>query len=194
MKNYRIILVAVFLTSIAFIAQLPAQNQTKSGAPAIPVPTGDVRKAAPKPGSPPKIQIGKAVTNKLANGLTVIVVENHKLPRVSFRVFADYDPVQEKEAAGYVQMMGELLSKGTKTRTKAQIDEAVDFIGATLSSDGNGVSGACLSKHSDKQRQCQRHCRQRRRHSAVRKRPSLRRNNDGRIVGQNYPGANPETL
>lgn len=150
MKNYRIILVAVFLTSIAFIAQLPAQNQTKSGAPAIPVPTGDVRKAAPKPGSPPKIQIGKAVTNKLANGLTVIVVENHKLPRVSFRVFADYDPVQEKEAAGYVQMMGELLSKGTKTRTKAQIDEAVDFIGATLSSDGNGVSGACLSKHSDK--------------------------------------------
>lgn len=150
MKNYRIILVAVFLTSIAFIAQLPAQNQTKSGAPVIPVPAGDVRKASPKAGSAPKIQIGKAETNKLANGLTVIVVENHKLPRLSFRVFANYDPVQEKEAAGYVQMMGELLSKGTKTHTKAQIDEAVDFIGASLFSDGNGVSGACLSKHADK--------------------------------------------
>ena len=150
MKNYRIMLAAVFFTAIAFIAQLPAQNQTKSGAPVIPVPAGEIRKASPKPGSAPKIQIGKAETNKLANGLTVIVVENHKLPRVSFRVFANYDPVQEKEAAGYIDMMGELLSKGTKTRTKAQIDEAVDFIGASLSSDGNGVSGACLSKHTDK--------------------------------------------
>lgn len=141
---------AALIAAIAFVAPLSAQNQTKSGAPVIPVPTGDVRKASPKPGTAPKIQIGKAETNKLANGLTVIVVENHKLPRVSFRVFANYDPVQEKEAAGYVQMMGELLSKGTKTRTKAQIDEAVDFIGGGLSSDGNGVSGACLSKHTDK--------------------------------------------
>lgn len=147
MKKYRILFIAVLVAANAIVF---AQNQTKSGAPVIPVPTGDVRKASPKPGSAPKIQIGKAETGKLANGLTVIVVENHKLPRVSFRVFADYDPVQEKDAAGYIEMMGELLSKGTKTRTKAQIDEAVDFIGATLSSDGNGVSGASLSKHADK--------------------------------------------
>ncbi len=123
---------------------------TKSGAPVIPVPSGDVRAAAPQAGSAPKIQIGKAETNKLKNGLTVILVENHKLPRVSFRIFADYDPVLEKDAAGYVNMMGELLSKGTKTRTKAQLDEEIDFIGASLSSNSNGVSGACLSKHTDK--------------------------------------------
>ncbi len=148
--KYRIKFITALLAAIVFISGLSAQNQTKSGAPVIPVPAGDARKASPKPGYPPKIQIGKAETNKLANGLTVIVVENHKLPRVSFRVFANYDPVQEKEAAGYVQMMGELLSKGTKTRGKAQIDEAVDLIGASLFSDGNGVSGACLSKHTDK--------------------------------------------
>lgn len=123
---------------------------TPSGAPVIPMPSGDVRKQAPQPGTPPKIQIGKAATKKLKNGLTVIVVENHKLPQVSFRVFVDFDPVLEKEAAGYADMAGELLSKGTKTRTKEQLDEEVDFIGASLSSDANGVSGSSLSKHTDK--------------------------------------------
>lgn len=150
MKNYRIILIAVLFAAVAFISDLSAQNLTKSGAPVIPVPSGEVRKGAPKAGTAPKIQIGKAETNKLSNGLTVIVVENHKLPRVSFRVFVNYDPVLEKESAGYVDMMGELLTKGTSTRTKAKLDEEVDFIGASLSSDRNGVSGACLSKHVDK--------------------------------------------
>ncbi len=119
-------------------------------APHIPMPTGDVRKMAPKAGDAPRIQIGKAQTFKLDNGLTVIVVENHKLPKVNYRVFVDNDPVLEKDATGYVQLMGELLTKGTKTRTKAQIDEEIDYIGASLSSDPNGVSGSCLTKHSDK--------------------------------------------
>lgn len=128
----------------------PAPLAATGKAPKIPLPTGDVRKMAPAPGTPPKIQIGKAETFQLDNGLTVILVENHKLPKVSYRVFVDYDPVLEKDAAGYVGMMGDLLSKGTTTRTKAQIDEQVDFLGADLSTDANGVSGRCLSKHSDK--------------------------------------------
>jgi zinc protease len=121
-----------------------------SKAPQIPLPTGDVRKSAPQAGTPPKIQIGKAETFTLENGLKVILVENHKLPKASFRVFVDSDPVLQKEATGYVEMMGELLTKGTKTRTKAQIDEEIDYLGASLYSDENGVSGDCLSKHSEK--------------------------------------------
>lgn len=124
--------------------------QAAAKAPVIPIPEGDIRKNAPKPGDAPQIRIGKAETFQLANGLTVIVVENHKLPKVSYRVFVDYDPVLEKEAAGYVDMVGALLTKGTQARTKAQIDEAVDFLGASLNADANGVSGSCLSKHSDK--------------------------------------------
>lgn len=126
------------------------EAQATNTAPVIPMPEGDVRKAAPKAGTAPKLQIGKAQTFKLNNGLSVIVVENHKLPRVRYRVFVDYDPVLEGEATGYVDMMGELLSKGTTTRTKAQLDEAVDFLGASLNSDANGISGACLTKYSDK--------------------------------------------
>lgn len=145
----KITAVLPLLWAAAFSTGVFAQ-QTPSGAPAIPTPSGEIRKSAPAPGSAPKIRIGKAETFRLDNGLTVIVVENHKLPRVSYQIFVDNDPVQEKEATGYVEMMGTLLSKGTESRTKAQIDEAVDFIGASFSSNANGVSGSCLSKHSDK--------------------------------------------
>lgn len=127
----------------------PAAAATGSG-PNIPIPTGNVRKAAPQPGAAPKIQIGKAATVTLDNGLTLIVVENHKLPTVSFRLFVDYDPVMEKENIGYVEMLGDLMAKGTKTRTKAQIDQEIDFIGASLNANPNGVSGSCLTKHADK--------------------------------------------
>ena len=150
MKHFSKITAAFALVLTSAFPSVNFAQQTPSGAPAIPMPSGDVRKASPTPGSAPKIRIGKAETFKLDNGLTVIVVENHKLPRVSYQLFVDNDPVQEKEAAGYVEMMGALLAKGTKTRTKTQIDEAVDFIGASFSSSANGVNGSCLSKHSDK--------------------------------------------
>ena len=46
----------------------------------------------PKPGAAPTIKIGKPVTFELKNGLKVMVVENHKLPRVSFSLTLDNDP------------------------------------------------------------------------------------------------------
>jgi predicted Zn-dependent peptidase len=128
----------------------PNSNNQASLAPRIPLPQGDVRKSAPKPGAAPVIQIGKAQTVVLDNGLTLIVVENHKLPTLSVQLFVDYDPVLEKESKGYVDMMADLLLKGTKTRTKNQIDEEIDFIGASLNANPNGFFGECLSKHGDK--------------------------------------------
>ncbi len=146
-KMFRILVAGMFYlvaSDNAILAQ-----QTKSGAPLIPIPAGDIRKQPPESGAAPKIRIGKAEISKLANGLTVIVVENHKLPRISVKLFVDFDPVLEKDTAGLVDLTGEMLTKVTTSRSKAQIDEEVDFMGATLSSDAHGLSGACLSKHTD---------------------------------------------
>ncbi|NOR29140.1 MAG: hypothetical protein GQ540_11495, partial [Lutibacter sp.] len=41
------------------------------------------RSIQPTPGPSPKINLGKPETFELKNGLKVLVVENHKLPRVS---------------------------------------------------------------------------------------------------------------
>ncbi len=108
------------------------------------------RTKAPAPGPAPKINIGKAEKFTLDNGLKVIVVENHKLPKVSFQLTVDMDPMLEKDKVGMSDMAGDLISAGTKTKTKAQIDEEVDFIGANLSTFSNGIFASSLTKHQDK--------------------------------------------
>lgn len=106
------------------------------------------RSIVPAAGPAPKIQIGQYQMATLPNGLKLVVVENHKLPRISYSINLDIDPIYEGERAGYTMLSGELMKAGTKTRTKAQIDEAVDFMGASLSTSSGGVFGGCLAKHS----------------------------------------------
>lgn len=106
------------------------------------------RSKAPTPAPAPKIQINKAETFELANGLKVILVENHKRPTISVQLNVDYTPFLENEVAGNASLAGQLLRNGTANRTKAQIDETVDFLGATLSTSANGIYASSLTKHS----------------------------------------------
>lgn len=110
----------------------------------------DFRKKAPQAGPAPKIEMGDYHQFTLENGLQVIVVENHKLPRVSFQVLVDLPLLLEGEKAGLSFLAGEMLARGTTSKNKAQIDQDVDFIGATFSTSADGMFGACLSKHQDK--------------------------------------------
>lgn len=108
------------------------------------------RTKAPEPGPAPKIQIGEYQSFTLKNGLKVFVVENHKIPRVAFSLILDNDPIMEGDKAGYVNFTGQLLRNGTTNRTKAQLDEEIDFIGASLSTTSNGVFASSLTKHKEK--------------------------------------------
>ncbi len=108
------------------------------------------RSIVPTPAAAPSINIGDYQTFTLDNGLKVIVVQNDKLPRVSYQLSVDRDPILESNKAGYISMAGSLMKNGTTTMSKSEIDEAVDFIGASVSTYSNGMYGSCLSKHSDK--------------------------------------------
>ena len=108
----------------------------------------EFRKSAPEPGPAPRIQIGSSEQFTLKNGLKVIVVENHKIPRVSFSLTVDIGAVSESEYAGYSSIAGQMLNKGTKSKSKAQIDEEVDFMGATLRTNSRGMFAASLKKHT----------------------------------------------
>lgn len=110
----------------------------------------DFRSMAPAAGPARPIEIGKSNQFTLANGLKVIVVENHKLPQISYQLTIDRDPILEKEKAGLADLAGGLLESGTTTMTKAEIDEAVDYIGAGLSSNATGGFASSLTKHTDK--------------------------------------------
>jgi predicted Zn-dependent peptidase len=133
MKNFKQTISFLFI-AIFFIASAKAQLD---------------RSIRPEPGPAPEIKIGEHKTFMLDNGLKVIVVENHKVPIVSFQLTLDVDPVMEKDAVGYVSTTGNLLRAGTKSKTKPEIDEKVDFIGATLNTYSNGIFARTLKKHTD---------------------------------------------
>ncbi|MGB0882394.1 MAG: insulinase family protein [Vicingaceae bacterium] len=108
------------------------------------------RSIKPAAGPAPEIKLGKIESFTLENGLKVFVVENHKLPKVSYSLTLDVDPVLEGDMAGYIDLTGELLGRGTANMSKQKIDEEIDFIGATLSTNAGGAYGSSLKKHQDK--------------------------------------------
>ncbi|MEP2670131.1 MAG: insulinase family protein [Cyclobacteriaceae bacterium] len=108
------------------------------------------RSKAPLPAPAREIKIGEYQSFTLKNGLQVFVVEDHKLPRLQFSIQLKHDPLFEGEKAGYVSIAGNLIGTGTSSRTKAQLDEEVDFIGASLNTSAYSLYGSSLSKHTEK--------------------------------------------
>jgi len=108
------------------------------------------RSVRPKPGPAPEIKLGKPESFTLPNGMKIFVVENHKLPVVSFSIQLDIKPELEGNMAGFHEMMSELLLSGTKTRTKEKLNEEIDFIGATFNASSNSIYAKGLKKHQTK--------------------------------------------
>ena len=126
MKKSIIILSSLFLT---FIMQ--AQDRTQ-----------------PKPGPSPVIKIKKPEAFTLPNGLKVMVVENHKLPRVSFSLNIDNTPYAEGTKKGVADLTSSLIGNGSVKISKDAFNEEIDFLGADLNFYSSGASGSSLSKYS----------------------------------------------
>ena len=102
----------------------------------------------PKPGVAPTVKIGKPVTFELKNGLKVMVVENHKLPRVTFSLTLDNDPYTEGDKKGVADMTSTMMGSGTTKISKTAFNEEVDFLGANINFSSSGASASALSKYS----------------------------------------------
>jgi len=108
------------------------------------------RSKMPEPGPAPKIELGETQSFTLDNGLKVFVVENHKLPRVTYSLQLDIDPFMEGDKMGMSEISGNLMSKGTANRTKEELNFEVDFIGANFGTSASSVFGRSLTKHQEK--------------------------------------------
>jgi zinc protease len=108
------------------------------------------RSKAPQSGPAPKVLLGEYSKFELPNGLKVFVVEDHRLPRVTFSISLIIDPPLEGVNTGIGNLTSQLIGTGTKTRTKDQIDEELDFISGSLSASPNGLYAASLKKHIQK--------------------------------------------
>lgn len=103
------------------------------------------REAPPAASTPIDARIPVASQRTLANGVRVIVAPNRAIPLISadFRVASgsSSDPANR---AGLASMTGDLLTRGTSTRSATEIASQIESLGASISS-GAGVDSSAVS-------------------------------------------------
>tara|TARA_Y100000996_G_scaffold201178_1_gene157778 strand:+ start:816 stop:2939 length:2124 start_codon:yes stop_codon:yes gene_type:complete len=105
------------------------------------------RSIVPESGPSPEISFGKPQTFKLENGLTVLVVENNKLPRASASLSFDNPLIYEGEVAGVSSILAEMIGNGTQSISKEDFIEEVDYMGASVSVTGSGAFAGSLKRY-----------------------------------------------
>ena len=95
-----------------------------------------------------RIKLPKPVEAKLKNGLTVLILEDHRAPYINVQLHiggagALFEPA---DRAGLANATAQMLREGTKSRTSVQIAEEIDRLGAALSAGSSfGSSDVVLS-------------------------------------------------
>lgn len=98
----------------------------------------DFLKQPPPPLPARPIKLPTAYETILPNGLAVIVVEDSRLPLISYRLaFRTGDAHDPPELPGLMDMMTGLLTEGTESRTSREIADEVARLGATLQAGAN---------------------------------------------------------
>jgi len=112
------------------------------------------RSQPPPPLQPRPILIPTPRETTLANGLRVVVVDDSRLPlvsyRLAFRVGGAFDP---PEIPGLTDLLAGLLPEGTESRTSREIADEVARIGANLSAGANSdytiIAASALAQFND---------------------------------------------
>ena len=104
----------------------------------------------PKSGPAPTINIKKPQTFTLKNGLKVLVVENPKLPRVSYTLTIDNAPYTEGNKKGVDDMLSAMIGNETEKTSKEAFNEEIDFLGANINFSSSGARASGLSKYSNR--------------------------------------------
>jgi zinc protease len=119
---------------ILALGLLPAQVPQDPGSKAIPLSKVERKNKAPVSDDILRVKLPKPVEMTLPNGLTILVLEDHRLPLVTARLNilgagALYDPA---DVPGVANVTAAMLKEGTKTRSSIQIAEQSDELGAMI--------------------------------------------------------------
>lgn len=104
--------------------------------------------------SAPAAAGGGVTKMTLANGVRLLVREDHRLPFVNFSAVIGGGLLSESEANnGITQLAAELLTRGTAKHTAGEIASRVESLGASLGSfagrNSFGLNGHCLTENLD---------------------------------------------
>lgn len=82
----------------------------------------------------------------LKNGLTVYLMEQHEVPTISVSAIIPAGAIYDGDKNGLASFTADGLQYGTKSYTKSQIEEQLDFLGASLSTYASKESAGLTSK------------------------------------------------
>jgi predicted Zn-dependent peptidase len=104
-----------------------------------------------------RVKLPRPRETELPNGLTVLVLEQHKLPTVAFTLWVKTGALADpKNLPGLAKATAEMLREGTTHRTSAQLADEVDSMGASLmasaefGADISTVNASGLSESADR--------------------------------------------
>src|SRR5262249_47697006 len=105
--------------------------------------------------APRPVNLPTLTTYKLKNGLTVQLVEDHRVPFVTLYLgIKAGSSLEPADLTGLASMTSDMLTEGTKTRTSRKIADEIDLIGGGLKGasdyDYTLISASSLSKYTDK--------------------------------------------
>ncbi|MBA2339692.1 MAG: insulinase family protein [Pyrinomonadaceae bacterium] len=143
-KSFALLLCGALLALPFFARSANAQNQTE-----------DFRRQAPAALPARPLNLPTTYETTLPNGLRVVIVEQPRLPLVSYRLaFRNGDSRDPRDLPGLTDFALSMLTEGTATRTSKQIADEVGRYGATLSAGSNEdysvVSASSLTTFNDK--------------------------------------------
>src|SRR5687768_6381187 len=115
--------------------------------------TRAIRKTVPEALAPVPFNISPPFTTSLDNGLRVVIVDNKRLPLVSYRLaFLSGDANEPTDLIGVTSAMASMLTEGTVNYASRELAEKIERLGASVtasSSDDFMIVGAsALSMYS----------------------------------------------
>ena len=117
-------------------------------------PTTQTASAVPSLSSERAVTWPKRVKSRLSNGLEIILVESHSIPRFNGQLyFRSGNAAVSHRAPGLAEMAATMVRTGTKSRASRKIEEDLRRLGADLSSsagqDTSAISFAGLSEFAE---------------------------------------------
>jgi zinc protease len=131
-------IVALLFFGVVFLGRIaPLLNAQES----IETPASKVERKnqAPLSREVLRVKLPKPAETKLNNGLTVLILEDHRTPSVFVQLYIDgagalFEP---PSMTGLANTTAQMLREGTQSRTSVQIAEEIDRLGATLGASGS---------------------------------------------------------
>src|SRR5438105_10061593 len=91
------------------------------------------RTKPPELGPPPRVSLPPIVTRQLANGLKLLIVEQHELPLADFVLLVGSGGTADPGGkTGVANLTSAMLREGTTTRKSLEIADQTSLLGITL--------------------------------------------------------------